>query len=81
MALLLSVIVNEFELRLDKDIRKLLTLIAMISEPGNIDVYFDVKNECFNSRYATYLKEMQMVHSVGIWDHNNKKQILPTSGK
>ena len=81
MALLLSVIVNEFELRLDKDIRKLLTLIAMISEPGNIDVYFDVKNEGFNSRYATYLKEMQMVHSVGIWDHNNKKQILATSGK
>jgi hypothetical protein len=66
MALLLSVIVNEFELRLDKDIRKLLTLIAMISEPGNIDVYFDVKNEGFNSRYATYLKEMQMVHLVSI---------------
>jgi hypothetical protein len=43
MALLLSVIVNEFELRLDKDIRKLLTLIAMISEPGNIDVYFMLK--------------------------------------
>jgi hypothetical protein len=58
MALLLSVIVNEFELRLDKDIRKLLTLIAMISEPGNIDVYFDAKNEGFNSRYATYLKKM-----------------------
>jgi hypothetical protein len=33
----------------------------MVSEPGNIDVYFDVKNEGFNSRYATYLKEMQMV--------------------
>jgi hypothetical protein len=41
--------------------RKLLTLIAMISEPGNIDFYFDVKNEGFNSRYVTYLKEMQMV--------------------
>ena len=59
MALLLSVIINELELRLDKDIRKLLTLIAMISEPGNIDVYFDVKNEGFNSRYATYLKEIK----------------------
>ena len=44
MALLLSVIVNESLLRLDKGVRKLLTLIAMISEPGNIDVYFDVKN-------------------------------------
>ncbi|HEX2230842.1 MAG TPA: hypothetical protein VHG34_01500 [Nitrososphaeraceae archaeon] len=42
--------------------RKLLTLIAMISEPGNIDVYFDIKNEGFNSRCATtYLKEMKMV--------------------
>jgi hypothetical protein len=59
MALLLSVIVNELELRLDKDIRKLLTLIAMISEPGNIDVYFDVKNEGFNSGYATYLKKIK----------------------
>jgi hypothetical protein len=66
MALLLSVIVNEFELRLDKDIRKLLIIIAMIFEPGNIDVYFDVKNEGFNSRYAIYLKEMQMVHLVSI---------------
>jgi hypothetical protein len=66
MALLLSVIVNEFELRLDTDIRKLLTLIAIISEPGNIDVYFDVKNEGANSRYPTYLKEMQMVHLVSI---------------
>ena len=81
MALLLSVIVNEFELRLDKDIRKLLTLIAMISEPGNIDVYFDVKNEGFNSRYATYLKEMKMLHSVELQDQNNKKQILPRSSK
>ena len=44
MALLLSVIVNESLLRLDKGVRKLLTLIAMISEPSNIDVYFDVKN-------------------------------------
>jgi hypothetical protein len=59
MALLLSVIVNELELKLDKDIRKLLTLIAMISEPGNIDVYFDVNYEGFNSRYATYSKEIK----------------------
>ena len=41
--------------------RKLLTLIGMISESGNIDFYFDVKNEGFNSRYAPYLKEMQLV--------------------
>ena len=81
MALLLSVIVNESLLTLDKDVRKLLTFIAMISEPGNIDVYFDVKNEGFNSRYATYLKEMQMLHSVAIQDHYNKKQILPRSRK
>jgi hypothetical protein len=53
-------IINEPELSLDKDVRKLLTFIAMISEPGNIDVYFDVKNQGFSNRYATYLKEMQI---------------------
>ena len=40
MTLLLSIIVNEPQLRLDRDIRNLLTLIAMIAEPDNIDVYF-----------------------------------------
>jgi hypothetical protein len=74
-------IVNECPLRLDKDVRKLLTLIAMISEPGNIDVCFDVKNEGFNSRYPTYLKETQMLYSVAIQHHSNMKQILPRSEK
>lgn len=81
MALLLSVIVNESNLRLDKDVRKLLTLIAMISEPGNIDLYFDVKNGSFNDRYAIYLKEMQMLHPVAISGNNNNKRILPRSRK
>jgi hypothetical protein len=39
-AILLTVIVNEPQLRLDNDVRNLLTLVAMISEPSNIDVYF-----------------------------------------
>jgi hypothetical protein len=66
---------------LDKDVRKLLTSFAMISESGNIDVYLDVKNEGLNTIYATYLKKLQMLHSVAIQDHNNKKHILPISRK
>jgi hypothetical protein len=78
---LLSVIINESLLMLDKDVRKLLTSFAMISESGNIDVYLDVKNEGLNTIYATYLKKLQMLHSVAIQDHNNKKHILPISRK
>ena len=81
MALLLSVIVNESQLRLDNDIRNLLTLIGMISEPDNIDIYFDVIDGGFNSRYATYLKEMQMLNTVSIHDNNNRKEIVPESRK
>ena len=58
LTLLLSVIVNE-SLFKDKDIRQLLTLLAVMTEPNNIDVYFDPNDTGFNKKYSTYLKEPQ----------------------
>ena len=59
LTLLLSVIVNEPSLKEDKDIRQLLTLLAVMTEPNNIDVYFDSNDTGFNKKYTTYLKELQ----------------------
>ncbi|MFZ0510392.1 MAG: hypothetical protein WAM14_02195 [Candidatus Nitrosopolaris sp.] len=59
LTLLLSVIVNEPSLKEDKDIRQLLTLLAVMTEPNNIDVYFDPNDTGFNKKYTTYLKELQ----------------------
>ena len=42
----------------DNDIREMLTLLALLSEPNNIDVYFDLNKEGFHTRYNTYLKEI-----------------------
>ena len=42
----------------DNDVREMLTLLALLSEPNNIDVYFDINNDGFNRRYNTYLKEL-----------------------
>ena len=42
----------------DKDVRQLLTLLARLSEPDNIDIYFDGEDNGFNMRYTTYLKEL-----------------------
>lgn len=75
LAILLSVIVNESHLRLDNDVRNLLTLIAMVSEPSNIDVYFDVQNGGFNRRYVNYLKEMQLLNTLTVPNNNKKKKI------
>jgi hypothetical protein len=32
----------------DNDVREMLTLLALLSEPNNIDVYFDNNNDGFN---------------------------------
>ena len=61
MTLLLYAIVNEHRLRLDKDIRNLLTLAIIITEVDNI-IFFREKGGC-NNRYTSYLKEMQAVNS------------------
>lgn len=66
LTLLLSVIVNDISLREDKDIRQLLKLLAIITEPNNIDVYFDTNNGGFSSKYTTYLKELQIPTQANI---------------
>jgi hypothetical protein len=56
---LLSSIINDSTLvKHDNDVREILTLLTLLSEPNNIDVYFDVNKEGFNIRYNTYLKEI-----------------------
>ena len=63
LALLLSILINEPpSLSLannDNDVRELLTLLATISEPNNIDIYFDQYGDGFDPRYSTYLYELQ----------------------
>ena len=59
LVILLSAIINDSTLvKNDNDFREMLTLLALLSEPNNIDVYFDINNEGFNRRYNTYLKEI-----------------------
>ena len=59
LVILLSSVINDLGLvNNDNDIREMLTLLALLSEPNNIDVYFDINNEGFNKRYNTYLKEI-----------------------
>ena len=57
LTLLLSVIVNETTFK--EDIRQLLTMLAVITEPNNIDVYFDPNNGGFARKYSKYLDELQ----------------------
>src|SRR5215467_10043755 len=64
LTLLLSVIVNETSLKEDKDIRQLLTMLAVITEPNNIDVYFDPNNGGFTRKYSKYLEELQKLKPV-----------------
>ncbi len=59
LTIVLAVIANEPSLHQDKDVRLLLTLLARLSEPDNIDIYFDGDNSGFNRRYATYLRELK----------------------
>ena len=66
LTLLLSVIVNETSLKEDKDIRQLLTMLAIITEPNNIDVNFDPNNGGFTRRYSKYLEELQKLKPVSI---------------
>jgi hypothetical protein len=63
--IILSVIVNELSsLREDRNVRELLTSIALITEPYNIDIYFDPKSDVFNKRYSIYLEELQKLAPV-----------------
>ncbi|HKG42584.1 MAG TPA: hypothetical protein VKA98_10630, partial [Nitrososphaeraceae archaeon] len=44
--------------------RQLLTLLAQITEPNNIDIYFDVDSNGFNKRYIIYLNELQKLTPI-----------------
>jgi len=59
LTIVLAVIANESSLHQDKDVRQLLTLLARLSEPDNIDIYFDGDMNGFNRRYTTYLRELK----------------------
>ena len=61
----------------DSDIRQLLVMLALVSEPNNINVYFDSDGDGFDERYRVYLHEvqriskLQRVHKSGSAARNN----------
>ena len=69
LVILLSSIINDSNLvDNDTDVRELLTLLALLSEPNNIDIYFDINNDGFNNRYNTYIKE---INKLSRYNNNN----------
>ena len=65
LVLLLSLILNEYNnLKYDPEFRKLLTQFAIISEPNNIDIHFDIDEKGFSKRYGNYLSELQKLKQV-----------------
>jgi hypothetical protein len=56
--LLLSVIVNE-QLAYDKDVKKLIVLLARAIEPRNAETYIDTYGNGFRKRYDMYNKELR----------------------
>ena len=69
LVILLSSIINDSSLvDNDNDVRELLTLLALLSEPNNIDIYFDINNDGFNYRYNAYLKE---INKLSTYNNNN----------
>ena len=65
------------DLSADSDIRQLLVMLALISEPNNINVYFDSDGDGFDERYRVYLHEvqriskLQRIHKSGSAARNN----------
>ena len=71
LVILLSSIINDPTLiDMDNDVRELLTRLALLSEPNNIDIYFDINNNGFNVRYNTYLKEINNLSRYSNTDTN-----------
>lgn len=79
LALVLSVIINEPTLKEDKDVRQLLTLLARITEPNNINIYFDADADGFNKRYSIYLQEL--CNLTPIYNRQTSKKTTPTTKK
>src|SRR5215210_3689130 len=61
LVLLLSIIINDPNNISEREVRGLLTNLALLSEPNNIDVHFDLDNDGFSPRYSIYLQEIQKV--------------------
>ena len=59
--LLLSILINESKYLKHMEVRKLLTYLALMSEPNNVDVHFDLDNNGFSPRYSIYLNELQKI--------------------
>jgi hypothetical protein len=59
LVLLLSILINKSEYLRNKEVRKLLTYLAIMSEPNNVDVHFDLDNNGFSPRYSIYIRELQ----------------------
>ncbi len=60
LVLLLSIVVNEFEnIKYDADVRKLFILLALMSEPNNVDIHFSKDENGFSKRYSGYLQELR----------------------
>lgn len=58
--LFLSIIVNEIEkIKNDTDLKVLFTLLALLSEPNNVDIHFSIDENGFSKRYSKYLQELQ----------------------
>jgi hypothetical protein len=77
LVILLSSIINDSNLvDNDNDVRELLTLLALLSEPNNIDIYFDINNDGFNNRYNTYLKEINKLSRYNNNNNNNSNTTL-----
>lgn len=71
LVILLSSIINDSSLvEKDNDVRELLTLLALLSEPNNIDIYFDINKDGFNIRYNTYLKEINKLRRYNNYNCN-----------
>jgi len=61
--LLLCVIINE-PLVEDEDIREFLALLAVATEPNNIDIHFNPNHGGFSKRYDMYLKQVQKLTPI-----------------
>ena len=55
-------------MKYDTDVRELFTLLALMSEPNNVNIHFSIDEDGFSKRYSEYLQELQ-------------KLTLPTKGK
>lgn len=79
LALVLSVIISEPTLKEDKDVRQLLTRLTQITEPNNINIYFDADADGFNKRYSIYLQELCKL--TPIYNRQTSKKTTTTTKK